>query len=52
MPQTDRDQLKSLVFLFAANIEQYKSGQYDAANTRTDFIDKFFTLLDWDLGKR
>ena len=44
------DQLKSLVSLFSENIAQYKSAQYDEANTRTDFIDKFFTLLDWDIA--
>jgi adenine-specific DNA-methyltransferase len=44
------EQLKSLVSLFSANITQYKSGQYDEANTRTDFIDKFFTLLEWDIA--
>ena len=43
------DQLKSLVSLFAANINQYKSSQYDEANTRVDFVDKFFSLLDWDV---
>ena len=46
---TSLDQLKSLISLFSANIAQYKSNQYDEANTRTDFIDKFFTLLDWDV---
>ncbi|MCL1818632.1 MAG: N-6 DNA methylase, partial [Spirochaetaceae bacterium] len=51
MPSDTRcDQLKSLVSLFSANISQYKSGQYDEANTRSDFIDKFFTLLDWDMA--
>jgi len=44
------NQLNSIVSLFSANIAQYKSGQYDEANTRTDFIDKFFTLLDWDIA--
>ena len=43
-------QLRSLVSLFHANREQYKSSQYDEANTRTDFIDKFFALLDWDVA--
>jgi len=44
------EQLRGLVSLFSANIAQYKSGQYDEANTRTDFIDKFFALLDWDIA--
>jgi len=47
MLQNNRiEQLNSLVSLFAKNIAQYKGGGYDEANTRTDFIDKFFTLLD------
>jgi adenine-specific DNA-methyltransferase len=51
MPPNARiDQLGALVSLFSSNIAQYKSGQYDEANTRTDFIDKLFTLLDWDIA--
>jgi type I restriction-modification system DNA methylase subunit len=51
MDQADKlEQLHSLVSLFSANIAQYKSNQYDEANTRTDFIDKFFALLDWDIS--
>ena len=42
--------LESLVSLFSANIAQYRSSGYDEANTRTDFIDKFFILLDWDMA--
>ena len=42
-------QLKELTSLFEANLKSYKSSQYDEANTRTDFIDKFFALLDWDI---
>ena len=42
--------LRNLVSLFSANIAQYKSAHYDEANTRTDFIDKFFALLDWDIS--
>jgi type I restriction-modification system DNA methylase subunit len=44
------EQLHSLVSLFSSNIAQYKGSQYDEANTRTDFIDKFFALLDWDIS--
>ena len=51
MTENDRlEQLKSLVSNFSANIAEYKSSQYDESNTRTDFIDKFFTLLDWDVA--
>ncbi len=41
--------LKQLVEHFKTNIKQYKSLSYDEANTRVDFIDKFFELLDWDV---
>ena len=41
--------LKQLVEHFKTNIRQYKSISYDEANTRVDFIDKFFELLDWDV---
>ena len=41
--------LQNLIQLFRDNIKQYKSSNYDEANTRVDFIDKFFELLDWDV---
>ncbi len=43
------EELKQLVALFNKNEAQYKSSAYDEANTRTDFIDKFFELLNWDV---
>ena len=43
-------QIRTFVDLFTSNITQYKSSHYDESNTRTDFIDKFFTLLDWDVA--
>jgi adenine-specific DNA-methyltransferase len=43
------EKLKELCDLFRTNIKQYKSSKYDEANTRADFIDKFFKLLDWDV---
>ncbi|MCZ8240099.1 MAG: N-6 DNA methylase [Leptospiraceae bacterium] len=42
--------LKELTDLFQANIKQYKHVKYDEANTRTQFIDRFFELLDWDIA--
>jgi type I restriction-modification system DNA methylase subunit len=41
--------LQELTEQFKTNIKQYKSLSYDEANTRVDFIDKFFELLDWDV---
>ncbi|GBU29052.1 hypothetical protein R84B8_02615 [Treponema sp. R8-4-B8] len=51
MTQSDRlEQLKLLVSNFTKNIAEYKNINYDESNTRTDFIDKLFTLLDWDVS--
>lgn len=41
--------LKELTDHFSANLSRFKSTKYDEANTRVDFIDKFFELLDWDV---
>ena len=41
--------LRKLVDNFRANLPTYKSAAYDEANTRVDYIDKFFELLDWDV---
>ena len=43
------EKLLELVELFRANIVQYKGPNYDESNTRTDFIDKFFELVGWDV---
>jgi len=42
-------ELRELVSQFSANIDQYKKSQYDEANTRADFIDRFFKILGWDM---
>jgi len=41
--------LNELINLFEYNINQYKGKNYDEAKTRVDFIDKFFSLLGWDI---
>ncbi|MCL2304743.1 MAG: N-6 DNA methylase [Planctomycetaceae bacterium] len=46
---TSQEKLRELIELFRSNVAQYKSPDYDEANTRTDFIDKFFELLGWDV---
>ena len=43
------EELTKLIERFERNIKDYKSGSYDEANTRTDLIDPFFELLDWDV---
>ncbi|MDR1142231.1 MAG: N-6 DNA methylase [Planctomycetaceae bacterium] len=42
--------LRRLIELFSSNIVQYKDSAYGESKTRTDFIDKFFMLLDWDIS--
>ena len=44
-----RLKLTRLTDLFERNRKQYNTSAYDEANTRTDFIDKFFELLGWDI---
>lgn len=41
--------ITELVETFRRNEKTYKSLAYDEANTRTDFIDKFFEALNWDV---
>lgn len=44
------EKLKKLVGTFKSNLDQYKDSSYKEARLRTDFIDKFFELLDWDIS--
>ena len=44
--------LQTLIEKFCENSKQYKSEQYDEANTRLEFIDEFFKVLDWDVGNK
>ncbi|MDR3108854.1 MAG: N-6 DNA methylase [Planctomycetaceae bacterium] len=46
---TAKETLQQLVIQFRDNLAQYKNVNYDEANTRVDFIDKFFELLGWDV---
>ena len=41
--------LQKMVMKLKENLQQYKRSSYDEANTRVDFIDKFFSLLGWDV---
>lgn len=41
--------IKELVVRFKQNEKSYTSVSYDESNTRTDFIDKFFEALNWDV---
>jgi len=39
----------SLVKKFENNVDEYKSKNYKEANLRTDFLNPFFEILDWDI---
>ncbi len=43
-------QVKELVERFKANEPRYLSGDYQEAEVRKDFIDKFFIALGWDVN--
>ena len=42
--------LEEHVMRFSENEKQYKAPSYDEANTRVDFIDELFKVLDWDMN--
>ena len=42
--------LQALKERFEENVTQYKRNLYDEANTRVEFIDELFKLLDWDIN--
>jgi type I restriction-modification system DNA methylase subunit len=41
--------LTELISKFERNINEYKSKEYKEANLRTDFLNPFFEILDWDV---
>ena len=43
-------EVEHLVEKFDRNLKQYKHASYDEANVRVDFVDKFFTILGWDVS--
>ena len=46
------DRLIELVARFAGNIDEYRSGWYNEAQVRLDFVDPFFEALGWDVYNR
>ena len=44
-----KEQLCELIERFQRNCSDYENPDYDEANLRADFVDKFFTLLGWDV---
>lgn len=41
--------IRELVERFSLNIEQYKSGRYNEAQVRQEFIDHMFKAMGWDM---
>lgn len=46
------DSLTKLIETFDRNIEAYKSGGYNEAQVRLEFINPFFSLLGWDIDNK
>ncbi len=46
---TPPDDISRLVDIFSHNIEAYKSGRYNEAQVRLEFINPLFKLLEWDI---
>jgi len=44
------EKISKLVATFRANEARYLSPNYQEAETRKDFIDKFFIALGWDVN--
>lgn len=42
-------ELKKLIDTFRNNFDSYKKNSYKEENTKSEFIDKFFKLLGWDV---
>ncbi|MDR0485098.1 MAG: hypothetical protein LBH29_00045, partial [Elusimicrobiota bacterium] len=41
--------LTKLIEKFSQNEEEYKKSNYKEAKLRTDFLNPFFKILDWDI---
>jgi len=44
------EQVKKLIENFSVNEKMYLAKEYSEARARTDFIDKFFNALGWDVN--
>ena len=45
-------ELNRLVETFGKNLSAYKSGAYDEASLRQEFLNPFFRALGWDIENR
>ncbi|MCH9053188.1 MAG: N-6 DNA methylase [Proteobacteria bacterium] len=45
-------ELQNLVDIFDRNIEDYKSGRFNEAQVRQQFLDPFFEILGWDVANK
>ena len=46
------DSIRQLVQRFEEHREAYRSGRYDEAQLRREFLDPFFEALCWDILNR
>ena len=45
-------ELSKLVEKYEADIKNYQSAKYNETQLRTDFLDPFFAILDWDINNK
>ncbi len=45
-------EIADLIERFDRNLETYKSGQYNEAQLRQDFLNPFFGALGWDMANK
>ncbi len=51
-PESFLSELNRLVGQFSRNLSQYKSGVYDEASLRQEFLDPLFRALGWDVENK
>jgi transcription termination factor NusB len=50
--ESARQQILELVEKFSSQSERFESADYNETQTRLDFINPFFTALDWDIDNK
>src|SRR5439155_10357225 len=52
LPMSAPEEVLKLVERFALHLDSYKSGTYNEAQLRREFLDPFFKLLGWDIDNQ
>ncbi|MEK6545649.1 MAG: hypothetical protein AABZ28_03860, partial [Nitrospinota bacterium] len=52
MKDAARRKIEELIERFSRNSDVYKSGSYNEAQTRREFIEPFFEAFGWDVYNR